>query len=86
MSVMGIVTMSTRCRGLLLRGGGEVLEKLAGVRAVVLDKTGTLTLGEVTSRHLSLLVCVSEATDGPTSASKRRSGVQGTPQSQTWHQ
>jgi len=33
-------------RGLLLRGGGAVLESLAGVRAVVLDKTGTLTEGE----------------------------------------
>ncbi len=35
-------------RGLLLRGGGEVLERLAGVRAVALDKTGTLTHGACT--------------------------------------
>ncbi len=32
-------------RGLMLTGG-EVLERLAGVQRVVLDKTGTLTLGE----------------------------------------
>eukprot|EP00967_Tisochrysis_lutea_P057401 scaffold72776_cov19-Tisochrysis_lutea.AAC.3 len=32
-------------RGLLLRGGGAVLEKLANVKSVVLDKTGTLTEG-----------------------------------------
>jgi hypothetical protein len=32
-------------RGLLLRGGGAVLERLANVKAVVLDKTGTLTEG-----------------------------------------
>lgn len=34
-------------RGLLLRGGGAVLEKLANVKSVVLDKTGTLTEGKL---------------------------------------
>jgi hypothetical protein len=33
-------------RGLLLRGG-DVLERVAGVQAVVLDKTGTLTQGKL---------------------------------------
>ncbi|KAI8473681.1 MAG: heavy metal translocatin [Monoraphidium minutum] len=33
-------------RGLLLRGG-DVLERLAGVEAVVMDKTGTLTQGKL---------------------------------------
>lgn len=33
-------------RGLLLRGG-DVLEAAAGVDAVVLDKTGTLTYGRL---------------------------------------
>jgi Cu+-exporting ATPase len=33
-------------RGLLLRGG-DVLERVAGVQSVVLDKTGTLTLGRL---------------------------------------
>lgn len=34
-------------RGLLLRGGGDVLERLAHVDTVVLDKTGTLTKGRL---------------------------------------
>ncbi len=33
-------------RGLLLRGG-DVLERIAGVQAVVMDKTGTLTQGKL---------------------------------------
>jgi hypothetical protein len=38
-------------RGLLLRGGGEVLERLAGLKAVALDKTGTVTLGGCVAAH-----------------------------------
>ncbi|KAI9012234.1 E1-E2 ATPase-domain-containing protein [Hyaloraphidium curvatum] len=34
-------------RGLLLRGGGEAVERLGGVDAVALDKTGTLTEGRL---------------------------------------
>ena len=41
-------------RGLLLRGGGAVLERLANVTAVVLDKTGTLTEGELFSIWLMI--------------------------------
>ena len=37
-------TTSAQARGILVRGG-DVLEQAAGVRCVLLDKTGTLTLG-----------------------------------------
>eukprot|EP00798_Chlamydomonas_sp_ICE-L_P031536 gene31536-6721_t len=41
-------------RGLLLRGG-DVLERLAGVDTVVMDKTGTLTEGKLRVSRVSLL-------------------------------
>ena len=37
--------------GLLLRGGGQVLENLAEIDTIVLDKTGTLTQGKLELLH-----------------------------------
>ncbi|GFH27831.1 uncharacterized protein HaLaN_26214, partial [Haematococcus lacustris] len=60
-------------RGLLLRGGGEVLERLAGVKAVVLDKTGTLTQGKPRVSSVQCAASTTEATVLTLAASLERS-------------
>jgi Cu2+-exporting ATPase len=65
-------------RGLLLRGG-DVLEKIAGVEAVVFDKTGTLTQGQLRLAGLevlssSFIPSAAAAGDGGSSSSSSRNG------------
>jgi Cu2+-exporting ATPase len=43
-------------RGLLLRGGGDVLERLADVDTVLFDKTGTLTEGRPALERVEVVV------------------------------
>lgn len=45
-------------RGLLLRGGGDVLERLAAVDTVLFDKTGTLTEGRPALERVELVAAV----------------------------
>ncbi|MCS7300654.1 MAG: heavy metal translocating P-type ATPase [Fimbriimonadales bacterium] len=47
-------------RGVLFKGG-EPLERLAGVRAIAIDKTGTLTEGKLEFKELALIEGASEA-------------------------
>ena len=53
-AVLVASSMAAR-RGLLIRGG-DVLERLAGVNTVVLDKTGTLTQGKLKMHSLESFV------------------------------
>jgi Cu2+-exporting ATPase len=57
-----LATGAASARGLLVRGG-DVFERAARVRDVVLDKTGTVTRGRPTLREVVVLAW---AADGPT--------------------
>ena len=63
-------------RGLLMRGG-DVLERIAGIDAVVLDKTGTLTEGRLRLAGLGLVPGV--AADVAASLQQQSSGGNGAP-------
>ncbi|MGL4811814.1 MAG: HAD-IC family P-type ATPase, partial [Beijerinckiaceae bacterium] len=45
--------LSKAAAGGVLVKGGQVLERLADIRSIVVDKTGTLTHGAVTIRHIT---------------------------------
>jgi cation transport ATPase len=53
--------------GLLLRGG-DVLERIAGVKAVVFDKTGTLTTGQLRLEGVDLLTSSTQGGDAAAAA------------------